>query len=448
MSLLSYQIDNVANIVSIIRTNNTALDASDTGTGKTYTAVAACKQLMLHPLVICPRGVMATWKRVCKIFEVDPFFIVNYETIKSSKFYNKKGRRVKCKYIDFNEESKMYTWKHLKNRAIIFIFDEVHKCTNIDTHNGLLLISAKETEKPVLIMSATVADNPYKFRMFAYILNFLDRNMVKNLNLDFKKQMNVIDTWLSRDDATMRIYNMLYPNRGTRMRIASIPDFPETQIIAQPYSVEKKKQIEIENEYMKIAKLLEELKDKKIKDKSNVLVDILRAHQRIELIKVPLFVTLTGDFLEEKKSVVIFVNYTDTLKILADILKTNCVIWGGQTDRERQDCINNFQENINKVIICNIKCGVGISLHDLTGKHPRVSLLSPCWSSLDLIQALGRIHRAGAKSKSLQRIVYIASTVEELIAEKLEQKLKDLNSINNGDLDLSSIVFEKRYGYL
>lgn len=74
--------------------------------------------------------------------------------------------------------------------------------------------------------------------------------------------------------------------------------------------------------------------------------------------------------------------------------------------------------------------------------HPRVSLISPTWSSIDLVQALGRVHRAGGKSKSLQRIIYTADTVEEKIADKLQYKLLNINSINNGDLDLTNINFE------
>lgn len=441
--LLSYQIQNATNVVEIVQTNGACGDFSDTGTGKTFSSIAACKQLGLSPIVICPRGVMATWKKVSNIFNIKPFFIVNYETIKYGKYYNEKGKRIKCKYIEFKDEK--YTWKNLEKEKIIFIFDEVHKAANFNTFNGLLLISAKQTEKPILILSATIADSAEKFRTFAYILNFIDKETVKNNNIDFEEYMNIINSWIDRKEPMERIYNMIYPSRGTRMRIQSISSFPATQITATPYDIQKKKEIAIEQEYKKIRTLLEQLKEKKRKDKANILVAVLRAHQRIELLKIPLFIDLTNDFIEEGKSVVIFVNYTDTLKTLAKMLHTDCIIWGGQTDDQRQINVQNFQDNVNKVVICNIKCGVGLSLHDLTGSHPRVSLLSPCWSSIDLIQALGRIHRATSKSKSLQRIIFVAGTIEEKIAMKLETKLKDLNTINNLDLDLSNITFEKRY---
>ena len=157
-----------------------------------------------------------------------------------------------------------------------------------------------------------------------------------------------------------------------------------------------------------------------------------------------LFKQLTNDFLENNYSVVIFVNFTQTLETLSQELHTDCVIYGEQTYETRQKNIDKFMENKNRVIIVNIKAGgVGISLHDKLGNHPRASLISPTWSSVDLVQALGRIHRAGGKSKSLQRILYVANTIEEKIADKIQQKIANINTINNGDLDLTNIVYER-----
>ena len=253
--LFSYQIGNVNNIIRILNSNGTILDASDTGTGKTYTAVAACAQLGLRPIVICPKAIIATWKKVCVIFGVKPFFVVNYETLKYGKYYNDKGNRKKCPYIvydnseDKEKDKNMYSWKLPQNEKIIFIFDEVHKCTNFDTFNGQLLLSAKDTGLQIMILSATIADSPNKMKMFAYILNFIDKTIVKKQNITFKKYIAIIDNWIGRDITPMvRIHNMLYPDRGTRMRIDVIENFPETQIAAVAYTMgEKKKQKYKEN---------------------------------------------------------------------------------------------------------------------------------------------------------------------------------------------------------
>jgi superfamily II DNA or RNA helicase len=451
--LFSYQVGNVNNIIRILNSNGAILDASDTGTGKTYTAVAACAQLGLQPIVICPKAIVANWKKVCALFNVKPLFVVNYETLKYGKYYDNKGKRKICPYIIYdknknkneneNENKNPYSWKLQKNANIIFIFDEVHKCTNFDTFNGQLLLSAKDTGLLIMILSATIADSPNKIKMFSYILNFIDKTIVEKQKITFKKYIAVIDNWIGRDITPMvRIHNMLYPDRGTRMRSDMIVGFPETQISAIAYTMGEKKEAEIQKEYDNIADLLDELKNKKNKDRANILVKILRAHQKIELLKIPTFIELAKQFRDEEgRSVVIFVNFTQTLKTLSQMLDTRCLIYGDQTDTERQRNINDFQDNVEKLIICNIKAGaVGISLHDLTGKHPRISLISPTYNCVDFVQALGRVHRAGGKSKSLQRVIYTANTVEEKICDKLAMKLKDLNSLNNGDFDLMRIL--------
>lgn len=447
--LLVYQIDHTKNLLHILSTNITALDASDTGTGKTYSAIAVCAQLKLNPVIICPKSVISSWTKVCKTFNVTPFMIVNYETIKYGKYYVN-NKRMKCPYITVTENKETnkteFKWNFNEKQNIIFIFDEVHKCSNIETLNGQLLYHSKNEDIKMLLLSATIADKPEKFRLFFYVLNFIDPKQVTERKMTYNNYMQIMHKWILRDAKPMiRIYNMLYPQRSSRMKIDVLGDlFPETQIIAEPYFMGDKRAAAIEHEYKIIAMELEKLKQKGKTDKRNILVKILRAHQKIEILKIPTFVELTNDYIENGFSVVIFVNFTQTLETLADMLHTDCLIYGEQTSEQRDKNINKFQENKTKIIISNIKSGgVGISLHDIYGGHPRVSLISPTWDAVNLVQALGRIHRAGSKSKSLQRIIYADGTIESKIADKIQKKLKDINSLNNGDVDLTNILFEK-----
>ncbi len=431
--LLSYQIQHTENIVRIIKNNNACLDASDTGTGKTYCAIAACNILKLSPFIICPKSVISTWKNVCKYFNVHPHLIINYESLKTGNNYDK---------LHISENN---SYKFDKIPSTIFIFDEVHRCANLETENNKILFAAKLTNTPILIISATIADFPEKFKPFFYILNFIEPEQVKSSNIDIKKYMRIMDEWIFRDNKPLiRIHKMLYPNRSSRMRIDVLGDlFPQTQITATTYTLDEKRRLEIEKEYKNLYEQLEEIKKKKDVDKPNPLTIAMRAHQKIEILKIPLFIELCNDFRHNMYSVVIFVNFTKTLETLCEMLHTTSKIYGEQTTEERMKIIEDFQSNKTNIIICNIKAGgIGISLHDIHGGFPRVSLISPTWSSIDLVQALGRIHRAGGKSKSLQRILYTADTVEEKIADKLKTKLFNINSINNGDLDLTNITFD------
>lgn len=445
--LYEYQKNHTNRLINILKQNKAALDASDTGTGKTYSAVATCKFLKLNPIIICPKSVISTWKAISKDFKLNPEFIVNYETIRIGKYYSN-NNRVDCPNIKLDIDGKKYKYKWIVTNKNIFIFDEVHKCSGKNTQNAELLLSAKNSNIPILMLSATVADNPFKFKLFFYILNFIDPEQVIDGDINFRKYMNIMENWIDRDNKPMvRIHHMLYPERASRIRIDDLGDeFPETQIISESYYMGKKRSDSIEKEYKAIREELFELEKKTNKDKGNHLVKIMRAHQKIELLKVATFVELAHDFIDNGYSVAIFVNFTQTLDAVCSLLKTDCKIYGQQTQEQREKNIKDFMSNKKNVIVCNIKAGgVGVSLHDIHGNHPRAALLSPTWNSIDLVQALGRVHRAGGKTKSLQRIIYAANTVEEHISRKIKSKLKNISSINNGDLDLTNIEFRDVY---
>jgi superfamily II DNA or RNA helicase len=135
-------------------------------------------------------------------------------------------------------------------------------------------------------------------------------------------------------------------------------------------------------------------------------------------------------------SAAIFVNFSETVRALSKRLDTNCVVWGENKGSERERHISDFQSDKKRVIIINIKAGgAGLSLHDLNGNYPRISLISPTPSAVDLRQALGRVWR---KTKSLQKIIFAANTVEEEVCEKVKLKLSSLDTINDGDVSLGN----------
>jgi hypothetical protein len=112
--------------------------------------------------------------------------------------------------------------------------------------------------------------------------------------------------------------------------------------------------------------------------------------------------------------------------------KDTVTVVGGQKTAEREAGIAAFQGNRARVLIANLAAGgVGISLHDLHGTHPRTALILPGNDPRLLKQALGRVWRQGG-SPSLQRILYAAGTVEERLADRMEQKLRNLDLLNDG----------------
>ena len=166
----------------------------------------------------------------------------------------------------------------------------------------------------------------------------------------------------------------------------------------------------------------------------------LRARQKTEAFKVPLMTEMTTDLLEEGKSVVIFVNFQETFDRLVAAFPGCAEISGKQLKEEdRTFQIDRFQNNEAHVMVAMMQAGgVGVSLHDLTGERPRVSLLSPSYSARHLKQALGRIPRKDGLSKCIQRIIYAAGTVEEEACKAIHRKLDNIDMLNDGDLSFAS----------
>ena len=99
--LLSYQIPHMENIKNSIKRYGRALDASDTGTGKTYTSIACCMELKLKPFIIAPASVLASWRNCIEYFDVDYYGIINYESLQNCKYFSSDDNQSKiiCPYI-------------------------------------------------------------------------------------------------------------------------------------------------------------------------------------------------------------------------------------------------------------------------------------------------------------------------------------------------------------
>jgi superfamily II DNA or RNA helicase len=437
VSLLEYQEDHAEKLIRILNSNGAALDASDPGIGKTYIASYICKSENLRPIVICPKNVISSWIKVLKMFDVDFVTVTNYELFVRGKQLNGNVRHV-SPYVKMNTKKKKASYEWSVDENVIFIFDEAHKCKFISTGNAKLLLGAKETGNKILMLSATIVEKPKEFAMFGYILGM-------------SQSLQLLVNWINKLTTPAKtIHTLLYDGnepKASRLTISELGDkFPDTQITADTYTM--KQSSEISEEYKKIALKIKKFKEEG--DKSKFMIAKLQSEFRnIELLKIPTFVELAEDYIENNYSVVIFVNYTETLLMLADKLNTKSLIHGGQSKKERDECIENFQNDKTRIIISNIKAGgVGISLHDINGTYPRVSLISPTQSATNLIQALGRIYRSGGKTKSLQRIIFAANTPEDDISRMLFRKLSNLSLLNDGDMEsyyIDGLIEDKQY---
>jgi superfamily II DNA or RNA helicase len=422
--LYNYQHLHVFNLVTCIRNNNIALDGSATGTGKTYTAIALCNQLNLDPIIVCSNSTKSYWQMVCNRFSVKPITIVNYELLRTCKIYDKDGGKIKAPFL--TKEKSTYKWNIEKPKNTIIIYDEVHKCKNNKSLQGKLLMSSKHQCK-ILMLSATLCDKLEDFLVFGYMLGFynkliLGKNWIKGVLRDDMKKL---------DKSYSSLATHLFPNKGSRMMIEDIgKDFPDNKISADCYDLDKKS-TKYMNHYLEIVK--DNL------DNNNKLCEISLTRQKIEKLKSTIILEELLKYYEMDKSVVVFINFLETLDIISDKLNKlkikHSIVKGGQTENDRMKNIDLFQYNKNKVILCTIQTGgESINLHDKNGTNPRVSIISPSFSSLELCQTLGRIYRSDTKSKCLQKIIFCSNTYEERICEIIKEKYNFITKLTDDDL--------------
>lgn len=419
--LLDFQQKHSDILIESLLKNNIGISAADTGTGKTYIAIYIAKTLNLKPFIICPKSVIYNWINVIKKFEIEYYGIANYELIKNLTFYEPTtdklgllGQKQKLKYI--NKDLKF----DLPDDCLL-IFDEAHKCKNKKTINSKLLlnINIKEINYKLLLLSATLADTIENFAVFATLLKLVPD--IDLYGLCMRKYFN---------NNLILVNKEIYPKFGGRIKIKEIKDIPDNIILPDKYYMDNAE--EIQKQYELIQLLVEDTEEK-IQNSNCILEQMIRARQQIEALKVPTIVDLIKTHLDNNLSVVVFVNFINTIALINSEIKIECKICGDQSLEERNKAIEDFQSNKKRFIVATMQSGgVGISLHDTDGDYPRVSIISPSWSAQDLMQSLGRIYRAGLKSKAIQKIVYCADTIEELIAEKIQSKLNNYASLNDG----------------
>jgi superfamily II DNA or RNA helicase len=440
--LRPWQIESVGRLVSSINEYDCAIDGSDVGVGKTYVACGVARELGMKLIIVCPKAVMESWKRVVtKHFKMKDKLvdIINYEQLRIGK----KESKVASFVTNRKTHREKFTWKISKDTLIIW--DESQKLKNWKTQNSKVCIEAYKQGYKMLFCSATNATNPLELRTVGTCLKLFkgsnqyyqwcyEHGVSKGrFGLEFTTDMKL------RQQVLKKLHKDIFVNRGTRLSRDTIPNFPESEITAACYNMEEADVLRINQFHAEMKAELKRLSLKSTKDKTSELTAILRARQKIELVKVPLFIEMIEDGLENGMSVVVFVNFTETIEAISKRLKTRCIFDGKVDDKTRQQNVDDFQEGKERVILVNIASGgAGLSLHDIHGLNPRLALISPSYSAVLMRQATGRVWRDSSKSKSIQKILFVAGTVEEQVCDNVQEKLKNLDLMNDGDLKIEN----------
>lgn len=380
---------------------------------------------------MCPKSVIPAWEDTFKAQGVDYYGVINYESLRTGK-------------TGWGSWDKATTSRPARTKKGAFVFpddlefvvwDESHYCQGVNSQNAEMMVAAHGRLN--LLLSATAAEDPTELRAAGYLLGL---HSLSNYTLWAKKMNCGFDNWgklkfkkTGSAEALAKIRDHIYPDRGHKIKRSDISDlFRKTAVFTTPLFFDDR----IEELYAEMEAEIEDLKARGVKP--NPLVHLLRQRQEVELLKVPVTRELIDAELREGHHVVVFANFDQTLESLAAHYPGCPIVRGSNSKKERERFIKEFAADKHPVMLCNIKAGgVGVSLHDQIGNHPRTALIFPTWDAKELIQALGRVDRAGSATDSIQRILFAAGTVEERVAAACERKLNNLETLH--DVNMTAI---------
>jgi len=438
----SYQLPAIKRLALSIEAFDGALDASDTGTGKTSVACGVARTLGRVLFVICPKAVIPPWERMAERFGVD-ISIINYEMLRTGN--TEFGQWVEERTSSGRVITK-FRYDLDRDNDTLFVFDECHRLKDYRTQNCAMGLAAIEAGYKVMGLSATAADNPMHMKFVSLLTGLIRRPLEFYgwMSMNGVKKGRWGLEFVGGRSVLSRIHRQIFPLRGSRIRIADLGDrFPQTTIISEAYEMDEAKEIQVIYDAMhaEITKLEKRIAKDGAAARASILVQILRARQKVELLKVPTLVAMAKDGIDENNSVIIIVNFEDTVRALAKRLRVlGNTITGSDKAEDRQDLIDRFNADDEDILIMNIKAGgLGISLHGDATKRTRLVLISPTFSGIDLKQALGRAHRAGG-ARSIQKIIWAANTIEEKTCSKVRARMQRVSIFNDDKLDESLAI--------
>lgn len=455
--LLEPQFKHVQKLIDSLYLNGHAVDMSETGTGKTYAAAATIREMNRPFAVICPKSVIHQWNNILSAFKLKAVTVINYEKICRGNTKWLKWKKLQDPMQPYNESAKRQLPEFKFDPNTLIVVDEGHKCKGTDTSNSWMLVALKLQGYKVLVSSATVATSPLEMKAFGFMTNlhalYNFRDFCRVHGAELLPQYGAMSFNLASSEAReamMQLNEYLFDTTkcASRMKVEDFgKQFPESHIVAEAYDLGSNES-KIQAVYDDMEAELAKLEEKAENYSEHIFAVMMEARRKAELCKVPLFVEMVEDLYDEGKSVVLFLNFTDSVDAVVKRLDKMKkfkdqigYIVGGQSEKARVSDINAFQSDNKRVLVVNIAAGgTGVSLHDLNGKFPRASIISPNWSAYNMRQALGRIWRLEGKTKSYQRIVYAAKCIEENICHRVQHKLACLDTLNDGDLAESLVL--------
>jgi SNF2 family DNA or RNA helicase len=408
--------------------------ADDMGLGKTTsTIISALETKVEKILIICPASLKINWQREIanysdrsvyiaegkKFSTESDFVIINYDILKN--FHDPKN----------NENSEI-----LKANFGLVIMDEAHMISNPQAQrtkivNDLitkvervwLLTGTPMTSRPMNYFNLLkMVESPVAANWMAYAKRYCNGYQ---FSVGSRKVWNVTG---ASNLEELRDRTQTHILRRLKEDVLDLPD----KIITPVYLRLKSKDYEgLMGEYY-------DWYDKNQDESSSLTIQfgkLMKVRKVIAEEKVKSTIELAENIIEQGKKVIIFTNFTDTLRTIYDHFGKSAVYLDGSCSKpHRQKAVDDFQENDKiKVFVGNLKAaGVGITLTAAEA----VIMNDLSFVPAEHAQAEDRSHRIGQKNSTSVYYPLFENTIEGAIYDILTRKKKIISTVMGDDLNL------------
>ena len=462
ISLLPNQVEHYERIKSILSKSSFALDFSMLGAGKTYTSsLLALENKYKHVIVICPVSVISKWRHMQKEYDIPIHQILSFQSLRSTKFHQPKHgylhRRdskssmmmphswrpnefteIEVDQVDF-EITDLY--RTMVDEGLLLIIDEIQNIKNISTQfkaaqtlihtitlqNGRPRFEKQDLKSHLLLLSGSPIDKQEHAMHLFRAIGIMTDDRIAQYNIrtgvqewrgmqqiyDFCYSLNGIATtnvlqrrpWEKFDPYVYRLFQQVFKLRCASSMLPPSHDFSLQKLNAF-YNIDQEG-AEIIKRGLGHLVTATAFNGNQVMMTANVMASVTLAMQIIETGKIKLLAKLA----RRDQKTVICVNFTETLKDLAELLKdlNPLILNGSVPEHKRGDIIEKFQRPTSEfmLLLCNqAVVSTGIDLDDKHGGFPRICFVSPNYSTISMYQLAHRFLRADTKSDSQIHMVY------------------------------------------
>jgi superfamily II DNA or RNA helicase len=377
-TLFAYQEQHVARILQAYTRTNVVVDSSQTGAGKSITALHISTHLVALAstkthlatqfpttiVIVCPPTLVDHWKRHC-----------SHE----------------LKHEDVVVVSSHGLAKFKPVLPFFLIVDECHEFKNQTKRTGYLKKCIQKA-RYTLLMSATPIDDERQVEGFKHLLKGNVASKVFKMEFTHSTKVTVDLEHFVLDQESLSTYasgmNFIYSaTRGVQHEHEYEPFVPEffTKGVKQIHAA-------------LFDSLVVYLKQKQQENTSTRFVVVLKYQREFD--------ALLEQFPEAK------------------------VLNGKTLMADRASIIDSFQDN-NVSILAVSDCigGVGIELDDKIGTHPRHILMLPTTNGINFVQMIGRVQRVGTKSHAKVTVIQ-PNRVNTYFKTQLNRKRQVISQFN------------------